>query len=93
MRLYLVHCGFYDLEISDGLYESHINMFVVAKNFEEAKLKAKSKPVFKNRRMHVDGLQEIVAVEGFRLSLYPDETLDFGDVLVSNRHRDLAPKS
>lgn len=25
MNLYLAHCGFYDTEVCDGLYESHVN--------------------------------------------------------------------
>ena len=40
MKLYLVHCGFYDKDICDGLYESHVNFFVSADHFEEARQKA-----------------------------------------------------
>jgi len=40
MQLYLVHCGFYDVELCDGLYESHVNFFVAAKSFEDARVQA-----------------------------------------------------
>ena len=32
MKLYLVHAGFYDDNVSSGFYESHTNYFVVADN-------------------------------------------------------------
>ena len=31
MKLFLIHVGFYDHEVMDGLYEQHSNYFVVAK--------------------------------------------------------------
>ena len=37
MKLYLIHVGFYDPELMDGLYEQHGNYFVVAKNVKNAK--------------------------------------------------------
>jgi len=92
MKLFLVHCGFYDAELGDGIYESHTNFFVAAQDFDDAKLKAKALPQFQNKRMHVDGLQEIVAVEGFRIGLTEDKSLAGGSVVLSNKHRDLAPK-
>lgn len=91
MNLYLVHCGFYDPELCDGLYEGHANYFVVADSFEHARSKIKLRPEFKARRMHVDGLQEIRSVDGFRIVLEESETLDGKTELVSSRHRDLAP--
>jgi hypothetical protein len=92
MKLFLVHCGFYDNELCDGIYESHVNFFVAAENFEDAKLKAKQLPEFKSKRMHVDGLQEISAVGGHRIALSPDSSLDGRTVILNNKHRDLAPK-
>lgn len=92
MKLYLVHCGFYDSEVCDGLYESHVNFFVAADSFEAARLKAKEDPQFKGKRMHVDGLQEITAVDGFRIELTEDSSLQGKTVLLNNKHRDLAPK-
>jgi hypothetical protein len=92
MKLFLVHCGFYDPTTGDGIYESHVNFFVTAPNFEEARLKAKTLPAFKDRRMHVDGLQEIEAVDGYRIHLEADTGLHGESRVNSNKHRDLAPK-
>lgn len=92
MKLFLVHCGFYDLEICDGIYESHINIHVIAASPEEARLKAKQDPSFVKKRMHVDGIQEIAAINGYRIDLKEDPSLKGESIIVSNRHRDLAPK-
>ena len=83
MKLYLVHCGFYDPEVCDGLCESHVNFFVSANSFEEARLNAKKLPEFQNKRMHVDG---------FHIQLEQDQTLENKTVIVNHKHRDLAPK-
>ena len=91
MKLFLVHCGFYDSEISDGLYESHTNFFVAAESFEEARTKAKLLTEFQIKRMHVDGLQEIQTVDGFKIHLEPDATLTNKTIIINFKHRDLAP--
>lgn len=92
MKLYLVHCGFYDTNLCDGLYESHVNYFVAAESFEDARAKAKLIPAFKEKRMHVDGLQEISAVDGRRITLQEDASLANQTVIINHKHRDLAPK-
>lgn len=92
MKLYLVHCGFYDSEVCDGLYESHVNFFVSAKSFDEARAKAKQLPEFAAKRMHIDGLQEIQAVNGFRVRMEYDPSLGNQTQIVNFKHRDLAPK-
>jgi hypothetical protein len=89
MNLYLVHCGFYDSELCDGIYEGHINLFVAASNFEEAKARVRSEPDFKKKHMHIDGLQEIELVNGYRVQLCPDSARLDQTILNSNRHRDL----
>lgn len=76
-KLYMVHCGFYD----QGIYESHVNFFVVASDFKTAKAKAKKLPEYLDKKMHVDGIQEITAVEGFRVKLEEDAALD-GESLI-----------
>jgi hypothetical protein len=90
-KLFLVHCGYYDAEVGDGIYESHTNVFVVAKDWSEARSKAKALEIFQNKRMHVDGLQEIEAVSGFRVQLEEDASLKGSSVLNNVKHRDLAP--
>ncbi len=92
MNLYLVHCGFYDNEICEGLYESHVNFFVSAESFEDAKAKAKLLPEFQAKKMHIDGLQEIRAVSGFKVRLERDATLLNQTQIVNFKHRDLATK-
>ena len=90
-KLYLVHCGFYDSTLSDGIYESHVNFFVVAENFEEARKSAKELSDFKSRKMHVDGLQEIVVVGGYQIRLERDSNLSkFETQIYSHQHRELA---
>ena len=39
MKLYMVHVGYYDLDAGEGIYESHKNFFVVAKDPKDAKSK------------------------------------------------------
>lgn len=92
MKLYLIHCGFYDADVSDGLYENHVNYFIVAESFEDARVKAKLIPEFKTKRMHVDGLQEIEMVSGFNVRLEHDPKNDGQTRVINFKHRDLAPK-
>ena len=92
-KLFLVHCGFYDLELCDGIYESHVNFFVAADTFDGARIQAKTIPEFVSKKMHIDGLQEIVSVMGNRLILEEDHSLNGLTNIISSRHRDLAPKS
>lgn len=92
MNLYLIHCGFYDAEVCGGLYESHVNFFVSAESFEDARAKAKLIPEFQAKRMHVDGLQEIQAVGGYKIRLEHDASLNAGNRIVNYKQRDLAPK-
>ena len=88
MKLYMVHCGFYDLDLCDGIYESHVNLFVVADGFESAKVKVREVPVFHKKRMHVDGMEEIQAVSGARVRMEVDPTLEGQTLTISHRHRD-----
>jgi hypothetical protein len=92
MKLYLVHCGYYDLDTCEGVYENHVNFFVAAESFEDAKLRAKQLEDYKKKRMHVDGLQEISAVNGFDVKLQANKSLNGRTLVVESRHRDLAQK-
>lgn len=64
MKLYFIHCGFYDEEVSNGIYEFHINIPVMANDVGEAKKKVRLVPEFVAKKMHIDGIQEIEIVEG-----------------------------
>ena len=76
MKLYLVHAGFYNPEIMGGLYEQHSNYFVVAKNLKDAKKKARQNLSFKKNKMHIDGIQELNQVDGYRIKLVKDDLID-----------------
>lgn len=96
MKLFLIHCGYYDTEIGDGLFESHVNYFVVASDWQAARLEIKARDAFKAKRMHIDGIQEIESINGWKIELHRDETArpaikgSFQDSVRIYRHRDLA---
>ena len=74
MKLFLIHVGFYDPDINEGLYEQHSNYFVVADNINEAKNKARKKPIYKKKKMHIDSIQELNIIDGFRIKLVSDKS-------------------
>ena len=76
MQLYLIHAGYYDPEIMEGLYEHHTNYFVVAKNVKDAKKKARQNSIYKKKKMHIDGIQELKAVDGYSIKLVADDSKD-----------------
>jgi hypothetical protein len=47
------------------MYEHHVNYFVVAEDFTQAKKKAKELKEVINKKMHIDGMQEVESVCGF----------------------------
>jgi len=69
MKLFQVHTGFYDPNISDGFYEGHTNIFVCAKDEKEAREKVKEKEEYKKFNMHIDGIQEITIVDDYKVEL------------------------
>jgi len=87
MKLYLIHCGFYDLEMSAGIYEFHINIPVAAMDLEQAKMSVRRDPSFIQKKMHIDGIQELKALSGFRIELVPDARTC--EQIESHLHRDL----
>lgn len=91
MKLYLVHCGFYDQNNFEGLYENHTNFFIASDSFQDAKIKIKLLPLFQSKRMHIDGIQEIEAVDGFRITLELNTELNNATKINNLQHRDLAP--
>jgi len=92
MKLFIVHCGFYDTDVLEGVYESHVCFVVPAESFEDARVKVKLEPTFQAKRMHVDGLQMVEALKGYRVNLVLDDALAGQSLITSSRHRDLAPK-
>ena len=73
MRLFLVHAGFYDENVSGGFYESHTNYFVVAEDVKDAKSKAKEISEYKKKKMHIDGIKELDTVNGYKIVLEKNE--------------------
>lgn len=71
MKLFIVHAGYYDSEI--GIYELHTNFIVVAANVSEVKKVVKEKEIFKKKNMHIDAVQEIEVVDGYRVTLIEDQ--------------------
>ena len=69
MKLFQVHTGFYDPNISDGFYEGHTNIFVCAKDEKEAREKVKEKEEYKKFKMQIDGIQEITIVDDYKVEL------------------------
>jgi hypothetical protein len=67
MKLFLVHVGFYDAEI--GIYELHSNLLVAAEDARSAKEQVQQKPVFINKKMHIDAIQELTNVDGYDIIL------------------------
>jgi len=89
MKLYLVHCGYYETQISNGIFESHVNLVAAGESFEDAKVRVRQEPTFKRFKMHIDGIQEIEAVQGFRIKLEQDLRLREQNIVNSEQHRDL----
>ena len=69
MKLFMVHVGFYDEEVGEGIYESHINFFVAAGNAKSAKRKTMQMSQFRNKKMHIDGIKEVAHVDGYEINL------------------------
>jgi len=88
MKLYNVHCGFYDEEISEGIYEFHVNIPVVAEDFESAKLEVRKNSIFNKKKMHIDGIQEFGIVDGYKLELVRVNATNCSKI-VNHQHRDL----
>ncbi len=60
MKLFMVHVGFYDAEVGEGIYESHMNFFIAASNAKSAKKKTFNLEQFKNKKMHMVELKRFL---------------------------------
>lgn len=62
----MFHCGFYP----DGdIYEQHKNFFIVAEDMRQADKDLHNLLYDKEEKYHVDGVQHIDMVEGYKISL------------------------
>ncbi|OGT41437.1 MAG: hypothetical protein A3F42_04250 [Gammaproteobacteria bacterium RIFCSPHIGHO2_12_FULL_37_34] len=71
MKLFIIHVGYYDDEI--GIYELHTNFFIVAANVSDIKKVIKKKDIFMKKNMHIDAVQEIEVVDGYKITLIEDQ--------------------
>lgn len=71
MKLFIVHAGYYDSEI--GIYELHTNFLVAATDVTEVKRAIKERDIFNKKNMHIDAVQEIDVVDGYRVTLVEDQ--------------------
>tara|TARA_X000000368_G_scaffold108132_2_gene84018 strand:- start:1879 stop:2136 length:258 start_codon:yes stop_codon:yes gene_type:complete len=77
----MVHVGYYDKSIGEGLYETHLNYFVAAEDAKDAKNKAHQLSEFQERSMHIDGMKEISSVDGYKVILEKDAEPKSGQVI------------
>lgn len=63
----MAHVGFY--EQANGIYEIHSNIFVAAENIKDATKKIKNKTIFIEKNMHIDGIQELINIDGYDIIL------------------------
>jgi len=69
MKLYLIHTGFYDNNVADGFYEQHVNILIVAPTAYDAREKVKNTIEYKSKKMHIDGIKEIINIDGYSIAL------------------------
>tara|TARA_B100001175_G_scaffold307521_1_gene306837 strand:+ start:851 stop:1108 length:258 start_codon:yes stop_codon:yes gene_type:complete len=85
----MVHVGYYDKSIGEGLYETHLNYFVAAQDAKEAKNKTHQISEFQERSMHIDGMKEISSVEGYKVTLEKDSESKSGEVISYDETKNL----
>ena len=81
LKLFLVHTGYYDKKNSDGFYEQHTSILTVTKSLYDAREKVKLKEEYIDKKMHIDGIKEIINVDGYDLELKkvsnPEEIINY----------------
>ncbi len=79
MKLFLIHLGFYDAEL--GIYEMHINKMVAAPDARSAKEQIKKSKLFIDKKMHVDGIEEISVIDGYKVTLEKASTAEINQTV------------
>ena len=85
----MVHVGYYDFDSGEGIYESHKNFFVAAKDPKEAKSRTFSLEEFTKKNMHIDGIKEISNVQGYEVNLVKKENLKEGQIIGYDESKEL----
>ncbi|RZA23925.1 MAG: DUF1543 domain-containing protein [Proteobacteria bacterium] len=91
MNMYIIHCGFYDATDAAAIFENHANFYIVAEDFVDAKAQMKAHPTFRKKGMHIDGIQEIVAVNGYRVKMIEDKKLEGKTQVINLKYGSRAP--
>jgi len=89
MKLFMVHVGYYDKSVGEGIYEIHLNHFVAAEDAKDAKNKAQNLKEFKDKSMHIDGIKELSTVDGYKVTLTGDPNPVSGQVLSYDESKEL----
>ena len=77
----MIHVGFYDPSVGEGIYESHMNFFVAAQDAKDAKTKTLEISEYKDKKMHIDGIKEISNVDGYKIILEKNYQEGEGQIL------------
>ena len=89
MNLYMVHVGYYDPSIGEGLYEVHMNFFTAAEDSKKAKENVLNLKEFQDKKMHIDGIKELSYVDGYSISLQEGENSKGGEILGYDESKEL----
>ena len=89
MKLFMVHVGFYDKSIGEGIYETHLNYFIAAEDSKDAKTKTHALKEFQERSMHIDGIKEISNVQGYEVILKENAMQNNGEILSYDEAKEL----
>jgi len=89
MNLYMVHVGYYDPSIGEGLYEVHMNFFTAAEDSKKAKENVLNLKEFQDKKMHIDGIKELSYVDGYSISLKEGENSKGGEILGYDESKEL----
>ena len=89
MNLYMVHVGYYDSSVGEGIYEHHMNFFIAAENPKNAKEKVLELKEFQDKSMHIDGIKELSYVDGYKVSLSEEKNPKKQEILSYDDTKDL----
>ncbi len=89
MNLYMVHVGYYDSSVGEGIYEHHMNFFIAAENPKNAKEKVLELKEFQDKSMHIDGIKELSYVDGYKVSLSEEKIPKKQEILSYDDTKDL----
>ena len=81
MNLYMVHVGYYDPSIGEGIYEHHVNFFIAAESPKKVNEKVLELKEFQDKRMHIDGIKELSYVDGYKVSLSEEKNPQKQEIL------------